>query len=139
MSSKFDSTRKCLYKSERINKKLTDSLYAITSTNKLKELRQQRKIDSLSFSLENSSYNFIGKTIEMEYQIKFVTVYTFKLCAEGDFNDEHKFQAWSSFSTENISEGNIYEKNIGYDQNEGGYLIKTLLEVSETQKRCDNW
>ena len=141
LSSKFDSTRKSLYKSERINKKLTDSLYAITSTNKLKELRQQRKIDSLSFSLENSSYNFIGKLIEIEYQMGEVNVYTFKLCAEGDFNDEHIFHAWSRkiFSAENISEGNIYEISIGYDRDEAGYLIITLLDVRETQKRCDVW
>ena len=117
---------------------MKDSLSAITKTNKLNLGKLQLKIDSLSNSIKNSSYEFIGKLVKFyDPEFDFIHIYTFKLCAEGDYYDEHKFQASSKiYSTENIKEGNIYEITIGYDQNEGGYLVNTLLEIKETQKQC---
>ena len=139
LSLKLDSIKKCLHQSERISSKLKDSLSTLTKTNELDVSKLQLKIDSLNITLRNSSHKFIGKLVEFyDPQMEFLQIYTFKLCAEGDFLDKHTFQAYSrsNFSADNIKEGNIYEITIDHDTDDAGYLINTLLEVKETEKEC---
>tara|TARA_B100000900_G_scaffold410188_1_gene427513 strand:- start:927 stop:1592 length:666 start_codon:yes stop_codon:yes gene_type:complete len=139
LSLKLDSIKNSLLQCESRNYKLMNSFSTITKTNESEVNKLQIKIDSLNITLKNNLHKFIGKLVKFyDPQMEFTHIYTFKLCVEGDFLDEHTFQVYSrsNFSADNIKEGNVYEIIIDHDTDEAGYLINTLIEIKETDKEC---